>query len=384
MECLKPGGVFMVALARRNLFHDRVRLLATLTGIVFSVVLTTIQLGLFVGFIAATADIIVHAEADLWIKSQNVGYFEAAVPFPENKRYRVLGTPGVADVKKYIAQFGDWKLPNGAVENVLLIGFDPDGGMGAPWNLTQGHVADLKLDDTVMIDELYRAKLGTTHLGQRVEIRGQRARVVGFTRGIRTFTTSPAVFTSFKNAQNYAALRPDQTLYLLVQAAPGVDLQTLKRRLQARVVDVDVLTTAEWCRMQVLYWIFGTGAGFTVLIAASLGLLVGVVVVAQTIYAATIDHLREYGTLKAMGASNRYLYRVILKQAAMSGCMGYVVGMAISLTAAIISQQSATAIMISWGMVLAMLGMTLGMCMGASMLSINKVTRLDPAMVFKG
>jgi putative ABC transport system permease protein len=290
----------------------------------------------------------------------------------------------VAGADTYIAQFGDWKLPNGAVENVLLIGFDPDGAMGAPWNLTQGRVADLKLADTVMVDELYRTKLGTTHLGQRVEIRGYRARVVGFTRGLRTFTTSPAVFTSFKNAQNYAGLRSDQTLYLLVRAAPGADLQALQQRLQARIPDVDVLTTSAWRRTQVFYWIFGTGAGLTVLIAAILGLLVGVVVVAQTVYAATIDHLREYGTLKAMGASNGYLYRVILKQAAMSGCMGYVVGMAISLSAAIASRQSATAIVVSWWMVLAMLGVTLGMCMGASMLSINKVTRLDPATVFKG
>jgi putative ABC transport system permease protein len=374
----------MVALAQRNLFHDRVRLLAILIGIVFSVVLTTLQLGLFVGFIAATADIIIHAKADLWIKSQNVGYLEAAVPFSENKRYQVLETPGVMDVEKYIAQFGEWKLPNGAVESVWIIGFDPDGQMGGPWNLTRGRVADLKMVDTVMVDELYRTKLSTTHLGQQVEISGYRARVFGFTRGIRTFTTSPAVFTSFKNAQNYVRLRSDQTLYLLVRAVPDVDLQVLQQRLQARIPDIDVLTTAEWCRMQVFYWIFGTGAGVTVLIAAILGLLVGVVVVAQTIYAATIDHLREYSTLKAMGASNGYLYRVILKQASMSGCMGYVVGIAISLTAAMVSQQSPTAIIVPWWMVLGMFGVTLGMCMAASMLSINKVTRLDPAMVFKG
>lgn len=221
----------MVALARRNLFHDRVRLLATLIGIVFSVVLATVQLGLFVGFTATTADVIVHAGADLWMKSQNVGSLEAAVPFPDSKRYQALGTAGVATVEKYVVQYSDWKLPNGAVENILLIGLDPDGQMGRPWNLTQGHVADLKIADTIMIDELYRTKLGITHLFQQVEIRGYRARVIGFTHGIRTFTTSPAVFTSFKNAQNYAGLRQDQTLYLLVRALPGADLQELKQRL---------------------------------------------------------------------------------------------------------------------------------------------------------
>ena len=111
----------------------------------------------------------------------------------------------------------------------------------------------------------------------------------------------------------------------------------LKASLSARVPDVDVLTTAEWRRMQESYWMIGTGAGITVLLAAGLGVLVGGVVVAQTIYAATVDHIREYGTLKAMGASNGYLYQVILKQASISGCIGYSVGMAISVMTATVS-----------------------------------------------
>ena len=374
----------MVPLARRNLFHDIVRFIATLTGIVFSVVLATVQLGLFVGFTTATANVIAHSQADLWIKSHNVAYLEAAVPFSAQKQYQVLGTPGVARVEKYIVQFGDWKLPNGAVVGVMLIGFNPDASMGGPWNLTVGHFADVKAADTVIVDELYGAKLGVTRPGQSVEMRGYRARVVGFTRGIRTFTTYPTVFTSFKNAQNYAGIQADHTLYLLVRAVPGTDIQALKARLLRRVPDVDVLTTAEWRRTQQRYWMFGTGAGFTVLLAASLGVLVGGVVVAQTIYAATVDHLREYGTLKAMGASNSYLYRVILKQAAISGALGYVVGMALSLGIARLSQQGPTAILVPCWLMGSMFVVTLGMCMSASMVSINKVTRLDPVMVFKG
>jgi len=313
-----------------------------------------------------------------------VRYLEAGVPFSESRLYQALGTPGVASVEKYIARFSSWKLLNGAIENVLLIGFNPDGPMGGPWNLIQGGAEDVKMAGSVIVDELYRPKLGVTHLGQSVEIRGYRARVVGFTRGIRTFTTAPPVFTSFKNAQNYAGIPADRTPYLLVRAASGVDVHTLQNRLAARVQDADVLTTAEWRRMQVFYWMFGTGAGVTVLIAAVLGVLVGVVVVAQTIYAATVDHIREYGTLKAMGASNGYLYRVILKQAIISGCIGYVIGMAISVMAATLSQRSTTAIIVPWWLILSMFGVTLGMCMAASVTSISKVIHLDPALVFKG
>lgn len=374
----------MASLAWRNLMHDRVRLGVTLVGIVFSVVLTAIQLGLFFGFVRATSDVIDHSGADLWVTSRDVTNLENGVPFGEMKYYQARGVPGVAEVQKHVTGFGQWKKPNGAEEGILLIGFQPGGAMGGPWNVVSGSLEDLREPDAVLVDELYKEKLGVTHLGQVVEVRGRRARVVGFTRGIRTFTTSPAVFTSFKNAQGYYGLREDQTLYLLIKAREGVNPADLKRELAARLQDVDVYTRAEFSRKQASYWMFGTGAGVTVLIAAALGLLVGIVVVAQTIYASTMDHLREYGTLKAMGASNGYLYRVIIKQAAISGAIGYVIGISISVAVSQASLRGTTAIILPGLLLLALLGLTLLMCILASVVSINKVTRLDPAMVFKG
>lgn len=373
----------MPSLARRNLFHDKVRLVVTLTGIVFSVVLASIQLGLFVGFTRATSDIITHSNADIWIKSAGVPNMENGEPFSERKLYQVRSVPGVARVEKVIIQFGSWKRPNGAVEGCLLIGFNTRQEMGAPWNLVAGKLSDLETPDAVIIDELYKEKLGVTHLGQSVEIRGYRARVVGFTRGIRSFTTSPPVFTSFKNAQNYFGIREADTIYILVRAAEGVIHAELARRISERVSDVDVLTTDEWSREQQFYWMFGTGAGITVLIAAGLGVLVGVVVVAQTIYSATVDHLREYGTLKAMGATNLYIYKIIIKQAVISALIGYTIGMTIALFASHVSQQGTTAVILPWQLVAGLFALTVGMCVGASLVSINKVTRLDPAMVFK-
>lgn len=374
----------MASLALRNLFHDRVRLGVTLVGIIFSVVLTSVQLGLFFGFIRSTSDLIDNSGADLWIISRGVTHLETGVPFSERKYYQVMGVPGVEAVEKHVAGFSQWKKPDGAEEGILLIGFNLDDPIGGPWNLVAGGLEDLRAPDAVIIDELYREKLGVRELGQVFEIRGRKARVVGFTRGIRTFTTSPPVFTSFKNALSYNDLREDQTMYLLVRGAPGVDPDVLRREIAARVEDVDVYTRAEFSRKQSFYWMFGTGAGVTVLIAAGLGLLVGVVVVAQTIYASTMDHIREYGTLKAMGASNGYIYRVIIKQAALSGAMGYAVGMTVSLLVSEASLKGTTAIILPWPVVAGLLVMTLLMCIGASVVSINKVTRIDPAMVFRG
>ena len=374
----------MSDLAWRNLVHDKVRLGVTLTGIVFAVVLIVVELGLFVGFTTTTSGLIDRSNADLWITSARVGYVEVGVPFSERKLYTVLSTPGVAQATKYIVRFAIWKRPDGRQESVQVIGLDPDQPMGGPWNLSSGTQASLKEADNIIIDELYKEKLGITQLGQIAEINGRRARVVGFTSGIRSFTTSPYVFTSFKSAQDYSNVAVDQTLFMLVKVADGLDVKTVQKALAARLPDSDVHTAAEFSAMTRQYWMFTTGAGVAVLLAAALGLVVGVVVVAQTIYATTMDHLREYGTLKAIGANNSYLYRVIIQQAVASALLGYVLAMIVSYFVVRGSQSGGAAILVPMEMVGGMFVLTVVMCVGAALVSINKVTRLDPAMVFKG
>jgi putative ABC transport system permease protein len=374
----------MASLALRNLIHDKIRLAVTLTGVIFAVVLVAIQVGLFIGFQTATSNVIDNSKADFWVMSKGVGYIEAGLPFSERKFYQALAVPGVSAAEKYIVQFSRWRRPDGGEENTEIVGFDPDTGFGGPWNVVEGRAEYVKQADAVIIDRLYQKKLGVTHLGQVCEIRGRRARVVGFTEGIRTFTTAPTVFTSFKNAQNYMPLDVDRTTYLLIKVAPGTDIETVRNELKFRLRDVDVWTTAEFSKLTRNYWMFGTGAGITVMIAAVLGLIVGVVVVAQTIYAATIDHIREYGTLKAMGATNGYIYRVILRQAVASALIGYAVGIAIAIGAEIASRSGGAAILLPGVVRVGLFGLTLGMCVSAAMVSINKVTKIDPAMVFKG
>jgi putative ABC transport system permease protein len=371
-------------LAWRNLVHDKIRFAVTVTGIVFAVVLLVVELGLFIGFTTTTSNLIDHSGADLWISARNVPFIEQGTPFTERKLSTVLATPGVAAASKYVIRFAEWKRPDGAQDSVLIVGFDPQTRLGAPWNITAGRVDDLRAPDAVFIDEIYGARLGADRIGQVVEIQGRRARIAGYTQGIRAFTTSPYVFTRFKAAQDYTVLREDETVYLLVKAEPGMDVEALRRRLAARLASVDVMTTAEFSQRTRMFWMFTTGAGLAVLLAAVLGLVVGVVIVAQTIYATTMDHIREYATLKAMGASNWYLYKVIVQQAVISALIGYALGIVIAVLVIRGSKESGAAILLPPSMVVAMLGLTLVMCVSAAMFSIRKVTRLDPALVFKG
>jgi putative ABC transport system permease protein len=356
----------------------------TLIGVQFAVILVVVELGLFFGFTETTSTVIHHSHADLWVASKNVPYLELGAPFKERKLYQVKAVPGVADAEKLIVRGSRWTRPDGAEEAIEIVGFNPNGGMGGPWNLVQGSIRDLQIPGGVILDELYKKKLGVTRIGEEFEINEHRARVVGFTHGIRSFTTSPYVFTTFKNAQDFTSVREDQTTFVLVKTDPGVNPDAVRRHISSQVKDVTVLTTPEFSRITQRYWTYATGAGIAVLAAAVLGLIVGFVVVTQTIYATTMDHLKEFGTLKAIGAPNDYVFKVILTQASIAAVIGYLLGMVICCLVVRFSEPIGMTIVMNWQIAIGTFFLTLLMCCGAALLSIYKVTRLDPAMVFKG
>jgi putative ABC transport system permease protein len=373
----------MPSLAWRNTLQDRVRLAVTVTGIVFALVLVAVQLGLFLGFTQTTSNIIDHSKADVWICSKAIPYFDVGSPLPERRVYQVLAVPGVASADKLIVRFSTWRRHDGGEETIEIVGFNPAGGAGGPWEVIEGRIDDLKLDDTVMIDESYRNKLGVSRIGETVEIRGRRARVVGFTKGIKSFTTAPFVFSSFRNALDYASLREDETIYILVRTTPGADIAALKDRLARTVPGVDVLTTEEFSRRTRNYWMFTTGAGIALLIAAVLGFVVGLTVVAQTIYASTVDRLREFGTLKAIGAGNGYVSLLVAKQALILAVAGYVPGLAVSFAIVRLAQSSGAPIVLPWRVAVLLLLMAFVMSLGGSAFSIRKALSVDPSLVMR-
>lgn len=375
----------MGSLAWKNLIHDKVRLTVTLVGTVFALVLILVQFGLFLGFLDTTANIVEQSHADLWVAATGIPHVNGGSAIPERRRYQVLAIPGVARAEKHLLQFSNLKLPEGSQETVQVVGFNLDSGMGGPWNLVEGSLEDLRAEDTVIIDELYKKKLGIERIGDVTEINKHRARVVGFTRGILSFTTSPYVFTSFKNGLNYfsGAVKSDETLFLLVKAAPGVDIAALKQRIEQNVDGVEVLTNAEMRQRTQHYWLFTTGAGVTTLIGAALGLLVGIVVVAQTIYASTVDHIREFGTLKAMGASNDVIYQVIILQAILTAVAGYAVAIVIGWLVSRNSAATGAVILLPPEMAAGTFVTAVLMCILASIVSIRKATSIDPALVFR-
>jgi len=374
-----------IRIALRNLLHDRIRLAVTLIGVIFAVVLITVQGGLFIGFTRATSCVIENTEAEVWVASRGVRNFDVTHPLTAYQFHQILSVPGIARAERLIVRFANWKKPLGGIESVEVVGYDPDSGLGRPWRVSAGSLDALRMPDTVAVDELYLSKLGlTTGLGQTVEIGDHRARIVALTRGIRSFTTSPYIFTSYANAIDYTHFDDGQCTYILARPVPGLSPEALRDAIAASVPDIDVYTREQFAAKTQHYWMFTTGAGMALLIAACLGLVVGGVVVAQTLYATTMDHLPEFGTLRAMGAPSGYIHRIIIHQAVAAALAGYGPGILTSYALVGLAERGGASIVLTLPMAVGVFFLTVIMCVAAGLVSIRKVTTIDPAMVFRG
>ncbi|MCK5932431.1 MAG: ABC transporter permease [Fulvimarina manganoxydans] len=370
-------------MAWRNLRQDPIRFAATVIGIVFAVVLISLQTGMLLGFMKTSAGLVENAGADVWVMARGTSNVDQSGLLNESAYYRALTVDGVESVARVVIQFSGWKRPDGGMESVILVGFDPRTGMAAPWNIVEGSRDALLAPNAVMVDRLYADKLGVSKLGDRVEIVERMAVIAGFTSGVRTFTQSPYVFTSYNNALRYTNVEHGGASYMLVKAKPGIEPAALAERLGAVLTKEEVLTTSDFASRTRQYWILTTGAGSALIMGAALGGLVGVIIVAQTLYSATVERLAEYATLTAIGAGTGYLNRIVLTQSLIAGGIGFTVAAVIASVLAASSASSPAAVLLP-PLAIATIGiLTLALCALASLLAIRKLYTIDPTSVFR-
>jgi putative ABC transport system permease protein len=372
-------------IAWRNLVRDGIRFIVTLVGIAFSTVLMGIQLGMLLNFMDTTSVIVDRAGADVWIAAQGARSVDLATPIEERRRFQALSVEGVVKAEPVLLQFRPWKRRDGVREMVIIIGVNADAEMGLPTIVEpaiSSHDA-LSVPDGVIIDRLYAEKLGVRSIGQLLEINEHRVRVAGFTEGIRTFTQSPYVFTSLRNARLLANLGDHDITYVLVRLAQGQDPDVAVQALVKRMPDADVLHAHEFSSRSRNYWLFTTGAGITLISSSMLALLVGVVVVAQTLYASTMDRLPEYAVIRAMGGPRSYLYKIVVKQAVIGGLLGGTIGLGIVALIAYLARNSSSPPQVPLWLAGSIGIITISMCICASLVSLSKVTAIDPVRVFR-
>jgi putative ABC transport system permease protein len=369
-------------LASRNLFHDRLRFAATLVGIVFSVVLVMIQMGLFLGFARMVSTLIDHASADLWVVPKGAKSFEDLSLLDLKLRDRVAAVNGVTSVVPMIIGFSDWRLNSGEMTPIFIVGVDLHEGGLQPWNVVEGDLQSLSERGAVAVDRSYSQRLGVSGLGSTAEVRGRRVHVAMLTEGIRSFTTTPYVFVDLKSARSYTGTPPDRASHLLVQVSKGADPDKIAQAVQNQIEDVEVLTGDAFRSRSRSFWLFGTGAGAALFAGALLGVIVGTVIVAQTLYSSTKDHLTEFATLRAMGSSNAYIYTVIIYQALLNAIIGFCIAAVIGAVVVQMTAQSALPIVITPLLLSGLSTLTVVMCVSSAIGAIFRVVRIDPATVF--
>lgn len=370
-------------LALRNLLHDRVRLAVTLIGILFSIVLVAVQLGLYLGSSEMITANIARSNADLFITTYGAKSFEdGGVLLTDRERHQALATPGVESVVPLVVSFAEWRKPSGGSSRVVLVGSDAEDRGLIPWSLVEGTLDDIKAPDAIAIDRSYLGELGVSGIGDSAQAANGRVKIRALTTGIRSFTQSPYAYTTLNRARQLLGVPEDRSTFLLVKLAPGADMAKVQADLAGRLKSADVLTKDEFESRSLLQWLFRTGAGLALIGGAILGSLVGTVIVAQTLYSSTKDHIHEFATLRALGSSKSYIHKVILAQAGLSAVIGYVLGMAIALLVLYASRNSSLPLVIIPGLAFWLFALTLFMCSISALSAIVKVTKIDPATVF--
>jgi len=373
----------MVSLARKNLLHDRLRFVITVAGVAFAVTLVFLQVGLFMGLLAKATVTIENAAADIWVTSKRTPNVDFAHTFPETNVLRVRGVPGVERADNLLIQFMNIQLPSGAEEGCLVYALDDFSSWNLPWNSAGAELSVLKRGQFIFMDRSAERRFGPFEVGQYREILGRRFRIVGTTTGAASFTTAPIVFMDYGNAQELLQTLQGKTHYVLVRLAPGADPKAVKAEIARRLPYNDVYTRSEWAGRSRSYWVVSTGLGMNMGVTVFLGILVGIVIVAQTLYTSAVEHIKEFGTVKAIGGSNLAIYRILGEQALIAAVIGFALGAVLSYAARPAMAQLHLNVLISPGFAAVVFLGTLLMCLGAALFSFRRVAGIDPALVFR-
>ncbi|HKR30112.1 MAG TPA: FtsX-like permease family protein [Terriglobales bacterium] len=369
-------------LAWQNIVHDRARFSVTVLGVCFAVFLMIFQGSLLVGFLRAASRLIDASDSDIWITARGVQAFEFGTVLESRVREMAAGVPGVVETGRVCMAFAVYRTPSGTQQVVALVGADPNVGKRFPVPDAPESVAETS-PEAVLYDVSDRKQMELTSLPAEVEINRHRASIEREIEGYGAFLGVPFLFTSYRNATRYMGFGSDDAMYILLRVANGYAVSDIQQELKQRLPEVDVLTHSEFAHKSRMYWTMKTGAGGAILTAAVLAFLIGLVVVSQTIYANTMENIEEYATLKALGASQGFVARIVLAQALICGVLGSVFGVLAAIPSVVYAKSLIPWIYAPWWLPAAMVVPSLFMCSLASIASVRTALTVEPGRVFR-
>jgi putative ABC transport system permease protein len=391
---MEDGGMYRIAL--KMLFGDRAKFFGIVAGLTFAALLIIQQAGLFFGLLERSYSGIRDVPAaNVWVMDPQSKLLDDIKPMLDRELHRVRGVAGVLWAVPYYRGGLTARLSDGRLQDIFLIGLDDTTLTGGPYRMVQGQLLDLRASQAVIVDragaEGKLARPASTPGGPRrplavgdtLEINDQRAVVVGLAEGPRIWGDNPVIYTTYSRAFHFTPAQRRRLSYILVRTAPGHDPAAVCRRI-GRATGLAARTADELRDLTVTYMLHETAIPMLFGVSVAFGFLIGTAIAGQMFYNFTIENLRHFGTLKALGLSNMALARMVLLQALTVGVIGWSLGL--GLASAIGWQMRGTDLgfLLPWHLFVGSLAAILLISAGAALLSLRRVVRLEPAIVFRG
>jgi len=377
-------------LAWKMLTGDRTKYLGIVFGVAFGTLLIAQQASIFVGLMRRTSSQIIDiTSADIWVMDQRQRNVDDIRPMPDSRLGRVRGVTGVEWAVRLSKSMIRVRTLNGDFTQGILVGVDDASFTGAPLEMLQGHHADLRRPDGVILDfdgyrQLFPGEPVT--VGRVLDMNDRRAVVVGICRVTPPFQTFPVIYTRYSQAVQFMPPQRNTLSFILARAERGQQPQKLARRI-SRQTGLKALTWDEFFWLNIGYYIENTGIPVNFGITVTLGFIVGGAIAGQTFYLFTLENLRQFGSLKAMGVTNFRLIGMILLQASIVGIMGYGIGLGGSALFFELMERSGQAdlrgMWVPWQVAVIAAAAVGVIIVLSSLLSLRRVLVLEPAMVFR-
>lgn len=376
-------------LSLRMLVGDRSKYLSLILSITFATLLMTQQVSIFMGIVTRSASQILDVrDAELWVMDNKVRYIDEAPYLPTNTLQRVRGVPGVEWAVRFHKSNMTARLPDGNFRNVIILGVDDTTMVGVPRRMILGDIENLKLPNAVFIDKAgyeYMWPGEPFQIGREFHINDRRVVLMGICHASAPFTTLPVMYTRYDEVRRFLPSNRSAMNYILASPAAGFDPEQVCQSIEKQC-GLMALTRDGFFWKTIYYFLGSTGIPVNFGITIGLGFIVGAAVAGQTFYLFTLENLKQFGALKAMGVTNLRLIRMILLQASVVAGMGYGLGM--GLTSIFFTFTNRIAPMAGIHMTnLAAGGVGLAVLLIillTSIFSLRKVLFLEPAVVFRG
>jgi putative ABC transport system permease protein len=378
----------MYRLALRMLFGDRAKYLMLISGIMFATILMTQGGALFCGIMSWTSSTLRNVRSEIWVCDPMVEQVGDGKPMRDTDVSRVRSVSGVAWASPLYQGLMQARMADGSSKLVTLIGIDSTTLAGAPLHMIEGSLDELRLPNSVILDEYGTERLGQSlgrkaRIGDVFELNDREARVVGICKAQRSFTGGPYLYTTYERAVQYAPAQRKMLSFVLAAPVPGQSAATVAARIQAET-GLRAYTENAFMWSTIWWYVYNTGIPINVGTLVMLGFIVGVAISGQTFYAFVLENMRNLGALKAMGASTRKMCAMLMLQSVAVGLIGYGIGLGVvALMGNALLRLGKVPFLLLWQIPVGSLIAVLFICTLSALIGILQVARLEAAVVFR-